>query len=59
MISEIIQTISYLKDAQEEHAEARDRICKLAVRLGMDEKLMNNDVRCARAFLEGWKKGSR
>lgn len=57
-MKQIIECINYLKDAQEEYSEARDRILKLAIHFGADEKFLNNDARCARAFLEGFKKAS-
>ena len=59
MISEIIRRIEFLKDAQEEHTEARNAVVDLALKLGIDEKLVNNDTRVARAYLEGFKKGMR
>lgn len=54
---QINETINYFRDAQEELAEAREQVIKLAISLGADEKAINQDARCARFFLEGYKKG--
>ena len=58
-MNEIHKAINWMIEATAESKEAKDNIVALAIHYGCPEKVLNNDFRGARLYLEGFQKGAR